>query len=416
MTGMSICRRAVERGGLVLALLLLAACAPAAPSPTVGSAPSAPAPTEAPKSAPQPATSPVPAAQPAASPAPAAPGAAPASSPVAAPAAKPAAPLDVKAVEEFYRGKTIRIVVGSAAGGGYDAYSRLIARHIGKYIPGNPTVIVENMPGAGFIIAANHVYSAAPSDGTVIGNVAIGAMAQQILGKPGVQFEAARFHYLGVPTTDTDLCVATRASGFKSLAETIGPGAKEWVAGGGAPGQTIEDEPRVLKEALGANIKIVSGYDGTSKARLAMDQGEVQGQCGWSWESVQATAGDRVQSGEYVIISQNSVERPHKDLPSVPVAYQLAKTDEARQLIRYGIILTNFVQREYVVAPGVPAERVQALRQAFAGVFTDSEFRADADKAKLTLDPVSGEEAQRLVLELSSMPAPIQEKLKEIWK
>ena len=396
MATMSVYRRAVGRGGVVLALVLLAACSPATPAPAVAPA----GPTEAPKPA-------APAAQPAASPAPAAP---------ASPAAKPVPAFNAKAVEEFSQGKTIRIVVGAAAGGGYDAYSRLIARHIGKYIPGNPNVIVENMPGAGFIIAANHVYSAAPSDGTVIGNIAIGAMAQQILGKPGVQFEAAKFQYLGVPTTDTDLCVATKASGFRSLAEAIGPGAKEWVAAGGAPGQTIEDEPRVLKEALGANIKIVSGYDGTSKARLAMDQGEVQGQCGWSWESVQATAGDRVQSGDYVIISQNSVEKPHKDLPNVPVAYQLAKTEEAKQLIRYGIILTNFVQREYVMAPGVPAERVQALRQAFARVFTDSEFRADADKAKLTLDPVSGEEAQRLVLELSSMPAQIEEKLKEIWK
>lgn len=397
-------RWSVQWSAFALALLAMAACAPAAqPSPTAPP----PKPTEAPKAAPTTAQ-----AKPAEKPA----ETKPAAKPAEVPAAKPAAQPDAKAVEDFYKGKTIRIIVGAAAGGGYDAYSRLIARHLGKYLPGNPNIIVENMPGAGFLIAANHVYNVAPKDGTVIGNVSVGAMAQQILGKPGVEFEASKFHYLGVPTTDTDLCVVTRASGLKSLAETLGPNGKEFIAAGGAPGQTTEDEPRVLKAALGANIKIVSGYEGTSRGRLAMDQNEVHGQCGWSWESVQATAPDRVKSGDYVIIAQTSVEKPHKDLPEPPVAYQLAQTDEARQLIRYGIVLMNRVQREYVLAPQVPPERVQALRQAFARTFQDKDFQADAEKSKLTLDPVSGEDAQKLVQELAAMPPAIKQKLTELWK
>ncbi len=382
--------------GIVLwaMVLLPAACAPAAqPSPTA--APS--------KGASESVSTQAPAAKPTAAPA-------------AVPAASPAAAkVDTKAVEDFYRGKTVRIIVGASAGGGYDTYSRAIARHLGKYIPGNPSVIVDNMPGAGFLLAANHVYNVAPKDGTVIGNISVGVAVQQLMGTPQVQFDATKFSYLGVPTTDNDLCVASKASGLKSLAETLGPNGKQFIAGGDSPGSPTDDEVNILRMALDANIKLVSGYAGTSKIRLAVDQGEVHGLCGWSWESLKTSSLDRVQSGDYVIISQNN-EKAHKDLPNVPVAYDLAKTDEGRKLIHFGITLTGRVQREYVTPPGVPAERVEALRRAFEQTMLDKEFLADADKAKLNIDPVSGDEAQKLVHELMSMPEDVKAKLAKVWR
>lgn len=387
--------KVIGLGAMLSALLLLpAACAPAAqPSPTVATS----------KATPVPAPTQAPAAKPTAA-------------PVAVSAATPApAKVDTKAVEDFYRGKTVRIIVGAAAGGGYDTYSRAIARHLGKYIPGNPTIVVENMPGAGFLLAANHVYNVAPKDGTVIGNISVGVAVQQLLGTPQVQFDATKFSYLGVPTTDNDLCVASKASGLKSLAETMGPNGKQFIAGGYSPGSSTDDEANILRIALDANIKLVSGYGGTSKIRLAVDQGEVHGLCGWSWESLKTSSLDRVQSGDYVIISQNN-EKAHRELPNVPVAYELAKTDEGRKLIHFGITLTGRVQREYVTPPGVPPERVEALRRAFEQTMMDKEFLADAEKAKLNIDPVSGDEAQKLVLELMAMPEDIKAKLAKVWR
>ena len=344
--------------------------------------------------------------------APAGPGGAPAK-----PAARPAdqTASDERAVADFYRGKTVRVVVGFAPGGGYDAYSRLIARHVGKHIPGNPNVIVENMPGAGSMIAVNQAYNAAPKDGTVIVNFSVGMAARQLLRAPGVEFDAARFHYLGVPTRDTSVCIVTRASGLRSLAETIGPGGKQLVAGGDAPGSPLDDEPAILREALGANIRVISGYAGTSRVRLAMDQGEVEGMCGWSLESLRTSSMDRVESGDYVIISQNT-EKAHKDLPNVPVAYEMARTEEGRQLFHYGLTLISNVQRQYAVPPGVPAARVQALRDAFAKALADPELLADAEKAQLNIEPVSGEEAQRLVVELLSAPPDVKAKLEKLWQ
>jgi tripartite-type tricarboxylate transporter receptor subunit TctC len=332
--------------------------------------------------------------------------------PAASPAAKPA--FDEKAVADFYRGKTIRLITGGSAGGGYDIYSRFIARYIGKFIPGNPNVIVENMPGAGMVPAANHLYGVAAKDGTVIGNVSVGVVVQQMLGNPAVQFDSAKFNYLGLPALDYSLCWATKASGFKSLVETIGPDGKEFVIGSNAPGSAFEDDPKVLREALGAKLKIISGYKGTAEVLLAMDQGEVQGICGLSIGSGKAgTAWEKVQSGDYVVISQNT-EAPLKELPGVPTAFELAKTAEARQLIHYGITLISHVQRQFLTPPDVPAERVAALREAFAKTLADKEFLADAEKGKLDISPMTWQQAEQFVRELVTMPAAVKARLQPV--
>ncbi|MBI4495284.1 MAG: hypothetical protein HY690_21115 [Chloroflexi bacterium] len=402
----------VHAGIITVASLVafaLSACAPAAaPSPTAAPAKPAAQPTAAPPTA-------VPAKPPEAKPEarPAATAAA-----VAKPTVQPAARVGFNeaAVADFYKSKTVRLITGGPPGGGYDTYSRAIARHMGDHIPGKPNMIVENMAGAGMVLAANHVYNVAPKDGTVLINYnAAGIALQQLLGTQGVEVDASKFQYLGVPTGDTSLCIASKASGFKSLAETMGPNGKQFIVGGNGPGNALDDDPAVLAAALGANIKVISGYKGTPDIRLAMDGGEVQGICGWSWESFKISALDAVKSGDYLIIAQNT-EKPHKELPNVPVAYDLARTDEARQLFHYGIPLISGVQRHYAAPPGVPADRLQALREAFTKTLADKEFLADAEKTKLDIALVSGDEAQKLITELLAMPADIKARLRTVWK
>jgi tripartite-type tricarboxylate transporter receptor subunit TctC len=389
----------------VVTLSMVAGCASTAVAPTAPPA----KPTDAPKPAPA-APAPAPAA-PVAAASPVAAPAAPAPKPAASPAA-PAAPAD-SPLATFYRGKTVRIMVGSAPGGGYDTYARAVARHLGRHIPGEPNVIVENVAGAGSLLAANQVYKTEAKDGTVIGHIQGGLFLQQLLGLEGVEFDAVKWQVLGAPTGDTNTCVVTKQSGISSLAEVMNPGGKQLIVGGNAPGSATWDVATRLRSALDLNLKLVAGYDGTAKVRLAMDQGEVDGICGWGYESVMATARDRIESGEYLVIAQVT-EAPLPGLEKAPVALQLAKTEEARQLIRLGIMVPSQVLRPFLVAPEVPAERVQALRQAFDATMKDKEFLADAEKAKLELAPISGQEVEKLIRDLAAMPDPLKVKLKQI--
>jgi tripartite-type tricarboxylate transporter receptor subunit TctC len=347
--------------------------------------------------------------------------AAPADKPAEKPAAKPAEPVaaapapkvDTKALADFYKDKTLRIIVGSAPGGGYDAYARLVSRHIGKHIPGTPNAIVENVPGAASLRAANQVYKLEPKDGTIIGHTQGGLFLQQLMGQGGVEYDALKWQVLGVPTVEEPTCVVTAKSGFKSLADAMNPGGRQIILGGNAPGAATWDGPMRMKAALDLNIKMVEGYDGTAKIRLAMDQGEVDGMCGWGFESVKATAWDRVQSGEYVVIAQ-AAEKPLKDLQNVPMALDLAKTEDAKQLIRLGIIVPGKIIRPFMIAPEVPADRSQALRQAFAAAMKDPELLQEAEKSQLDINPIAGEEAEKLIRDLWAMPEGLKTKLKQI--
>src|SRR5215208_4453235 len=185
-----------------------------------------------------------------------------------------AAAADEKALADFYRGKTVRIIVGFSAGGGYDAYSRVIGRHLQKHIPGNPSIIVDNMAGAGSIILANHMYNAAPKDGTVIGNFSGQIILEQLIANPAVQYDLAKFRYLGVPIGETYLLLVTRKPGVTKFDELVGAKAKQ-ITVGGIPGSTVEQGPLLMRDLLGANIKVVSNYKGTSDVRLAMESGEI---------------------------------------------------------------------------------------------------------------------------------------------
>jgi tripartite-type tricarboxylate transporter receptor subunit TctC len=317
------------------------------------------------------------------------------------------------AQDDFYRGKTIRIVVGYSAGGGFDTYSRAIARHLAKHIPGKPAVIVENMPGAAGLVAANSIYRAGRPDGLTIVNFQGTQVMSQILGREGVEFDARKYEWLGAPTRENAVCALTRASGVTTV--------QQWAAstapvklGSVAPGGATHDVPRVLQAALGLPIHLVRGYKGTAEIRLAAQSGEVSGGC-WPWESVRPTWRQALEAGEATVVLQVT-DKPLPDLPGVPLALGLAKTDEARQLIRSGIIVPTTVSRVYAMPPATPADRVRLLRAAFLKTMADPEFVADARQAQLDIDPISGEDVTRLIGELFRMSPAVLAKLKELLR
>jgi tripartite-type tricarboxylate transporter receptor subunit TctC len=313
--------------------------------------------------------------------------------------------------EPFYKDKTVRIVLGHSPGGGYDAYTRLIARHIGKYIPGSPHVIVENMAGAGSLVSANYNYKIAKPNGLTIGHFSGGLIAQQLLGQPGVQFDARKFEYLGAPAQDDYAIGLTRASGVTSMEKWLA--AKTAVKlGGTAPGGASIDVPKILQAALGLPMQLVSGYQGTAEIRLAAERGEVAGFC-TGWESFKSTWRDALDGGEAVIVVQ-IVPRPNRELPNVPLAVHYAKTDEARKLIQAGVHDAGAVARPYTLPPGTPKDRVQALRKAFEQTMKDAEFLADAKKSKLDVEPLTGEALEKIVNGFFRTDAAIIKRWKEI--
>lgn len=319
----------------------------------------------------------------------------------------------VAAQESFYAGKNILIIVGFSPGGGYDTYARVIARHLGKHIPGNPAVTVDNMPGAGSLISANHIYKVAKPDGLTIGHFIGGLFLQQLLGKPGVEFDARRFEYIGVPGQDEFVIGLSKASGITS--------AEQWIAsktaiklGGVASGSGTDDLPNVLRATIGLPIQLVSGYKGTADIRLAFANGEIQGLSN-SWQSFKSTWRNELESKELMIVLQETLAS-HPDFPQVPMALNFAKTEEAKQLIRAVIQVHGPTVRPFVVPPGTPKERVEMLRKGFAETLKDPELLAEAKKANLEINPLDGAELERRVKEIFSLDPSLVEKLKQILK
>jgi tripartite-type tricarboxylate transporter receptor subunit TctC len=317
--------------------------------------------------------------------------------------------MEAAGAQSFYQGKTVRIVVGLAAGGGFDTYARVIGRHLGRHIPGNPTVIVDNMPGAGSILMTNYLYKAAKPDGLTIGHFNGAIILGQVLGQQGIEFDARRLEYLGAAVKEDVVCSLTKASGITSVqkwAATKGPVK----LGGVAPGATPDNSGNILRAALGLPVQVVSGYKGTSAIRLAAESGELAGGC-WSWESMRVTWRKGLESGEVVPVVQ-IVPRAFPDLPKVPLAIDLAKTDEARKLILVGVQNSSAFARPFALSPGTPKDRVQMLEKAFHETLKDPAFMAEADKARLAVNPVTGAEMHRLVAEVFTLDSALVAKLK----
>ena len=313
--------------------------------------------------------------------------------------------------DSFFKGKTIRIVVGGPPGGGFDTYARMIARVMPKHIPGAPTIIVDNMPGAGMMIAANHIYKIAKPDGLTIGHFTGSQTISQILNQPGVEFDMRKFYYLGAPTADHFSCAFTKTSGITS--------AEAWLSlkraakmGAVGPGNLTDNTLRVLSTSTNFPIQLISGYKGTAPVRLAMEAGEIDGSC-WGWDSIKSTWARALESGEGIVVLQ-AAPNAHKDLPKVPLAINYGKNQDAKQMIDVVIHGGNIFERTFLLPPGVPKDRAQLLKQAFANTMKDADFLADAGKARLGVAPIAGDELERRVNAFFKLPDDLKAKMKRV--
>lgn len=313
----------------------------------------------------------------------------------------------------FYEGKTVRIIVGLAAGGGYDLYARTLARHLGKHIAGNPAVVVDNMTGAGSIIAANYLYKIAKPDGLTIGHYLGGIALQQLLGKSGIEFDARRFRYIGVPAQDNFIIGVHKSTGITDVNAWIM--SKQMVKFGGiGPGAGSDDIPKILAATINLPAQVVSGYKGTADTRLAFNNGEVQATSN-AWESTKSTWKNELNSGMLKVVLQANL-KSHPELKNIPVSYEMAKTDEAKILMATVLRANSPTVRPFMAPPGTPEERVQILRKAFMAAMTDPELLAEAKKANLDINSLDGAELEQNVREIFKVEPPLIAKLKEILK
>jgi tripartite-type tricarboxylate transporter receptor subunit TctC len=307
--------------------------------------------------------------------------------------------------EDFYKGKTVELYIGYSVGGGYDLYARVLARHIGKFIPGHPTIVPKNMEGAGSLRLANWLYRVAPKDGTVFGIIGRGTAFDPVLGEPGAQFDGTKFSWIGSANDEVSVCVAWQGTGVTSFEDLR---TKEVTVGGTGVSADTDQFPRIINGVLGTKMRIVSGYPGGNDVVLAMERGEVQGRCGWSWSSVKSTHGAWIDDHKIAVLAQLSLTK-HAELGDVPIVEDLAKTDEQRQILKL-IFARQTMGRPFLAPPAVPQDRVETLRKAFMDTMNDKDFLADAEKAQLEITPVSGDKVQALVQEIYQTPAEIAKK------
>ena len=314
------------------------------------------------------------------------------------------------AVEQFFRGKTINIYVGSSAGGGYDTYARLVARHLGKRIPGQPTIVVQNMPGAGSNKAAGYIYSVAPKDGTAIGAIQPGAVLQKLHSDQPLPHDPSKFILLGSAASGVYLCLLRADAPVKSFAETF---TKEILIGTSGEGASLRIMPVLLVNVLGVKLRLIGGYAGSNQILLAIERNEVHGMCGMSWSSISMQRGASIKDGSLRAIVQEDLQgHPELNKQGVPLAISFAKTTEERQVME-AIYSQNMFGRPYVLPEGVPPDRVAALRKAFIETMNDPALVAEADKAGMELGARDGEEVQTLVNKLYALPASVVERTKK---
>ena len=316
------------------------------------------------------------------------------------------------ALAKFYAGKSIDMTIGSAPGGGFDIYARAISHHMDRYIPGKPTIIAKNLPGAGSNKAAGFVYAVAPKDGTVIGAVFPGAIMEPLLGdKTQVQHDSTKLIYLGSANNEVAITVIRADAPAQTFQDLF---TKGMIAAASASGGSSRDLPSALNNVLGTKISLVSGYPGTKEMTLAIERNEVQGTGGYLWSSLQTQNPDWLPSaGKMRILVQEAIKgNAELTKMGVPVAMDFAKSDEDKQVLE--LIYSQLIfGRPYILPPGVPADRVAMLRKAFTDVLKDKEFLVDAEKLRLTIDPVSGEEVQALVAKVFAAPERIVQRAKE---
>ena len=306
-----------------------------------------------------------------------------------------------QSVESFYKGKSINVIVGNNAGGAYDAYARLLTRHMGKHIPGNPGFVVRNMTGAGTLIATNYIFNVAPKDGLTFGGVHERMGLEPKVAPEGTKYDGRQFTWIGSMAKQTSVCLTWHTTGIKTVDDAK---KREVVAGGSGVAGSSAVFPRVMNSLLGTKFKLVTGYQGTD-TDIAMERGEVDSRCGFGYASLKATQSDWIRDKKVNMIVQFGLKK-HKELPDVPLIMDLLTKDEDRVAMEI-MLATQEMGRPFLAPPSVPADRAAALQKAFDASMLDPALLADADKQNLEIDPISGQEIAALMNKLYDVPDAI---------
>jgi len=316
-----------------------------------------------------------------------------------------------QAPTEFYKGRTVELYIGYSVGGGYDIYARLLARHMARHMPGNPVIAPKNMPGAGSLTLANWLYAAAPRDGSVFGTIGRGIAFDPLLGTQGTKFTATEFGWLGSANDEVSVCAAWGKSGITKFEDLY---ARPVFIGGTGAGADTDLFPKAMNSILGTKMKLVTGYPGGNDITLAMQRGEVEARCGWSWSSIKSGHAQWVKDGTIKLLVQLSLGK-HPDLPDVPLIMDLVKTPEQRAILRL-VFARQVMGRPFLAPPGLRPERLALLRRAFMETMKDPAFLAEAEKIQLEITPVDGEAVQKLVAEIYATPPDIVRKAADAVK
>jgi tripartite-type tricarboxylate transporter receptor subunit TctC len=313
-----------------------------------------------------------------------------------------ALPAGAQSVEEFYKGKQIEVIIGTTPGGSYDVWARLLGRHMGKHLPGNPTFVARNMPGAGTMTAANHIFNNAPRDGTVLGFVSRNMPTQDVLGHQSVKFKTAEFNWIGSPELTNRVCAATGKAKVKKAEDLL----KDELVVGGVAATAISTTPTLMNKLLGMKFKVVDGYPGGTEVFLAMEKGEVDGIC-QTLAAVEGAHAGWVKEGKVNILF--NLEEKRLANYNVPSIHEFAKTDEQKKILAFYNSNAE-LGRPVMTTPGVPKDRVQALRRAFDATMKDPDFLAEATKLKLQVDPLTGEQVAAVAEMIAATPKAIIDK------
>jgi tripartite-type tricarboxylate transporter receptor subunit TctC len=322
-------------------------------------------------------------------------------------AALVAQPARAESVEEFYKGRTVSVVIGFSVGGGYDLYARHLARHLGKHIPGNPNVVPQNMPGAGSLKAASYIFTAAPKDGTYIGTFARTTGINPLL-ESGATFDSRQFSWLGSVTDDVSTCITSSTTAIKTWDDFI---KKPSTLGGQGPSSEPDMFARLYKNVFDAPIKLVPGYPGTNEITLAMERGEVDGLCGLSWSTIKTRHAKQLAEKKINVLVQAAFKKV-PEIGDVPLVMDLTKDKEKLQILKL-ILAAQEMARPFAAPPGVPADRKAALAKAFDDTMKDPEYLADAKKLDIDVNPVSAKSLEDLLAELYATPKDVLKKAGE---
>ena len=317
-------------------------------------------------------------------------------------AAAPLGDAGAEEVADFYRGKTITLSVGYSPGGAYDAVARVLARHIRPYIPGNPAVIVKNVPGAGTLSLTNQLYNVAARDGTQFGIIARGMAMEPLIGQSNTKFDSTKFTWIGSAANEVSMCVTLEGSAVKTWDDAL---IKPFTVAGNGSGSDPDVFANLLRSLFGMKNRLISGYPGTAEISLAMERGEVDGRCGWSWTSIKAEKAAWLAEKKLNLVVQLALEKA-RDLPDVPLIVDKAQTEAQRQILEL-IFSRQTMGRPFVAPPEIPADRRDALRAAFDQTMKDPGFLADAEKSRIEINPVAGDAIDALVKDLYRTPPDV---------